>query len=66
MATEGPLEYWTRFELRLGDRWQLTSIGPGKDDARTAYEHWSQETSGNVRNVRFLRRGYTVTDPDEG
>jgi hypothetical protein len=64
IAAEGPVEYWTRIEFKLGDGlWQQLDIGgPTEDGTRSAYKSWSDSGLDLVRNVRLLRREYTLIE----
>jgi hypothetical protein len=65
-AAEGPIEYWVRYDFRFSDgTWEPREFGPryNEGDAQKDHEAVSNDTSGNVSNVRLLRHEYTVVEP---
>ena len=64
--SEGSSEYYVRFQLQLGDdQWESVAFGPTDEaDARRFYKRLAKQESANVRQLRLLRHGYTVVEPE--
>ena len=64
--SEGSSEYYVRFQLQLGDgQWESVAFGPTDEaDARRFYTRLAKQASANIRQLRLLRHGYTVVEPE--
>ncbi|MGH3556440.1 hypothetical protein [Mycobacterium sp.] len=63
--TEGPIEYWVRFDFRFGDgTTDQRDFGPVNDEAAAHRTYDEYVKDPNLINVRLLRREYTVIEQE--